>query len=369
MEGNIVLNKNIYKSIATVYEPVASTVYSLALAGGILYTGSENGILGQFGNLPGLSQYNIFFSGSGGSVKFMLATEDKLYSAHQDGKIRIWDRSNTNEHYHKLLATLPTIRDCLQSSLNADKYVQVRRHHKSLWIKHSDAVSSLAVDPNEGLLYSASWDKTVKVWRLSDLKCIESINAHHDAVNAMVLDSDRFLFTGSADGTVKVWKRIMAATIEGTSKKTKQKHDLITTLRVRLHRFSVNSIVVSRDGCFVYAGHSDGIIRYWMKGNCNELPVEMTYTGRLVGHRLAVLCMAVCGETMICSGSADRTIRVWRRVAGVHQHCCMAVVEGHRGPVKSIVATSSIDYLTENGCIIYSGGLDKTLKAWLIHIA
>jgi WD40 repeat protein len=213
----------------------------------------------------------------------------------------------------------------------------------------------------------------VKVWRLSDLKCIESLNAHDDAVNAMVLDSDRLLFTGSADGTVKLWKRIMAVPIEGTSKKqftskTRQRHDLISTLRLR-HRSSVNSIVVSRDGCLVYVGYSDGIIRYWMKGNSNELPVEITYIGRLAGHRLAVLCMAVCGETMICSGSADRTIRVWRREGGVHEHCCMAVIEGHRGPVKSIAATtsSSINYLTENGYIIYSGDLDKTLKAWLIQ--
>ncbi|KAI9120002.1 hypothetical protein K1719_008971 [Acacia pycnantha] len=32
------------------------------------------------------------------------------------------------------------------------------------------------------ILYSASWDLTIKVWRLSDSNCLESISAHDDAV-------------------------------------------------------------------------------------------------------------------------------------------------------------------------------------------
>ncbi|KAF3947089.1 hypothetical protein CMV_026730, partial [Castanea mollissima] len=34
--------------------------------------------------------------------------------------------------------------------------------------------------------YLWSWDKTLKVWRLSDLKCLESIKAHDDAINGLV---------------------------------------------------------------------------------------------------------------------------------------------------------------------------------------
>lgn len=83
---------------------------------------------------------------------------------------------------------------------------QVRRHKKALWIDHHDTISVLAVGKN--VLYSGSWDKTIKVWRLADLKCVESIAAHSDAVNALVVDPHRgFLYSGSADGSVKVWER------------------------------------------------------------------------------------------------------------------------------------------------------------------
>jgi len=76
-------------------------------------------------------------------------------------------------------------------------------------VKHFDAVSTLSLDKKEGLLYSGSWDKTVKVWRVADFKCLESINAHDDAVNAVVAMSGGCVLTRSADGTVKMWRRVI----------------------------------------------------------------------------------------------------------------------------------------------------------------
>lgn len=90
---------------------------------------------------------------------------------------------------------------------------QVRRHKKALWIDHHDTISVLAV--GKKVLYSGSWDKTIKVWRLADLKCVESIAAHGDAVNALAVDPHRgFLYSGSADGSVKVWERRSKHTIK-----------------------------------------------------------------------------------------------------------------------------------------------------------
>ncbi|KAL2498421.1 Transducin/WD40 repeat-like superfamily protein [Abeliophyllum distichum] len=86
-------------------------------------------------------------------------------------------------------------------------YVEVKRNRTTLWIKHVDAISCLSIDQEEGLLYSASWDKTFKVWRIGISNCIESIKAHDDAVNSLVASVDGTIYTGSADGTVKVWKR------------------------------------------------------------------------------------------------------------------------------------------------------------------
>ncbi|KAF3650748.1 hypothetical protein FXO37_18320 [Capsicum annuum] len=43
-------------------------------------------------------------------------------------------------------------------------------------VKHADSISCLAV--YNGYIYSGSWGKSLKVWRTSDLKCLESIKAH-----------------------------------------------------------------------------------------------------------------------------------------------------------------------------------------------
>ena len=46
------------------------------------------------------------------------------------------------------------------------------------------------------------------MWRVSDSKCLESVYAHTDAVNAVAAVAfDALVLTGSADGTVKVWRR------------------------------------------------------------------------------------------------------------------------------------------------------------------
>ncbi|KAI3512699.1 hypothetical protein L1887_20017 [Cichorium endivia] len=51
--------------------------------------------------------------------------------------------------------------------------------------------------------YTGSWDTTIKVWKVSDFKCLESITAHEDAINSVVTGFDSMVFSGSTDGTVE----------------------------------------------------------------------------------------------------------------------------------------------------------------------
>ncbi|KAK1310870.1 hypothetical protein QJS10_CPA08g01618 [Acorus calamus] len=126
-----------------------------------------------------------------------------------------------------------------------------------MWVSHADTISGLALSPDRLLLYSISWDRTIKVWRTSDFKCLKSIeDAHDDAINAIVVSKDGTVYTGSADAKIKVWK----------------KNALVMTLQKH-------------------------------------------------------------------SGSADRTIRIWRR-EGDGVYVCFAVLEGHLGPIKCLVAAA-----------------------------
>ncbi|KAG6432935.1 hypothetical protein SASPL_104528 [Salvia splendens] len=133
------------------------------------------------------------FKSTSGMVKAIVLLNGKVFTGHQDGKIRVWTLFDDKP---TRLGYLPKTKHLLLKSLSPRSYVKVKRNRNVPWIKHYDAISCMSVDEYHGLLYSGSWDKTLKIWRISDSKCLESVAAPVEVV-----------FTGSADGTLKAWRR------------------------------------------------------------------------------------------------------------------------------------------------------------------
>lgn len=289
-------------------------IYSLAASGNLLYTGSNSKNIHVWKNLMEFSG----FRSHSGLVKAIIVSGNKIFTGHQDGKIRVWKSRQKQKRVYKRIGNLPTTKDYIKSSMNPKNYVEVRRHRNVPWIKHFDAVSCLSLDEEQGILYSGSWDKSVKVWRLSDFKCLESVNAHDDAVNSVAATYGGLIFTGSADGTVKVWRR------EFVGKVTR--HVLVQTLLSQENAVTA----VAAAGAVVYAGASDGLVSYWLQEK-----QSLSYGGALRGHKLTVLT-------------------------------------GHTGPVKCLAIEE--DHEEEEGIRangdddqrwrLYSGSLDKSVKVW-----
>ncbi|XP_054814088.1 protein JINGUBANG-like [Prosopis cineraria] len=195
------------------------------------------------------------FGHGDGSVKSLVTVGNKIFSAHQDGKIRVWKVSRrSSENVFKLVETLPTTKDYLGKFMKQSNYVQTRRHHKHLWIEHSDSISCLTVC--NGLIYSGSWDKTLKVWKLSSFKCLESIKAHDDAINGLVACKG-VVYSASADGKIKAWGRKVV-------KKNKKKISHCLKGVLKCHKdSSFNCVAVSEDGKWIYGGDSTGFIMEW----------------------------------------------------------------------------------------------------------
>ncbi|GJR61452.1 JINGUBANG-like protein [Tanacetum coccineum] len=192
------------------------------------------------------------------------------------------------------------------------------------WVHHVDAVTALALSRDGSLLYSASWDRTFKVWRTSDFKCLESVpNAHDDAINAIVVSDDGYIYTGSADKKIKVWKK----------EASEKKHKLVDTLEK--HKSAVNALALSPDGSVLYSGACDRSVLVWEKvvSSADETApaAHMVVAGALRGHSMAILCISVVGDLVI-SGSADKTIRVFRRGIDGKKYYRVCVLEGHNGP-------------------------------------
>lgn len=328
-------------------------IHSMAFAeeSNLLYSGSigkDIRVCGESDQSGELVEY-CRFGCEGGAVKSILVAQDKIFSAHQDHKIRVWKRSKAPQDsalHHMLKCTIPTLKDYLLNSMLPKNYIQVRRHKHCLWIQHVDTISALAL--KDGNLYSASWDRTVKVWRLPDFRCIESIRAHSDAINALVVSSGGFLYTASADSTIKVW----------TKYPDNKKHSLVKV--IDRHKHAVNALSLSPDGLLLYSGGGDSSVFVWEVDKMVD-GVNISVTGELRGHRQPVLCLATVSD-IVCYGSADMNIRVWRREAGSF-HSCLAVLEGHTAPVKCI--TALIDELV-NCVMIYTGSLNGEIRAWRI---
>ncbi|BAF13127.1 protein JINGUBANG [Oryza sativa Japonica Group] len=333
-------------------------IYSLAAKTDTLYTGSDSKNIRVWRK----QKDSGGFKSSSGLVKAIVISGERIFTGHQDGKIRVWKVSPKNG-LHKRVGSLPRLRDFLRGSLNPSNYVEVRKNRTALWIRHSDAVSCLSpTDSAQGLLYSGSWDRTFKVWRINDSKCLESVVAHDDNVNAIVAAFDGLVFTGSADGTVKVWKRELQG--KGT------KHVAVQTLLKQEH--AVNALAVSAVAPVLYCGSSDGLVNFW------EGERHLVHGGVLRGHKKAVFCLAAAGSLLL-SGSADNTIYVWRRDGGVHS--CLSVLTGHTEPIRCLaivednkdnaaVPVDAVDSSFASGSstrwIVYSGSLDKSIKVWRV---
>ncbi|XP_019465083.1 PREDICTED: myosin heavy chain kinase C-like [Lupinus angustifolius] len=285
------------------------------------------------------------FGHGDGSVKALASVGNKVFTAHQDSKIRVWKVSRSSENVFKLADTLPTTKDYWGKFMKKSNYIQTRRHHKRLWIEHVDSISCLSV--YNGLIYSGSWDKTLKVWRLSDLKCLESIKAHDDAINGLV-SCKGILYSASADGKIKAWGK------EGK----KDSHCLKGVLEGHKD-VSFNSVVVSDDGKWVYGGCSDGFVIGWEKNWSYE---SWKLVSETKAHDISVLCMCLMGE-FLCSGSADKNIGIWKR-EDFGKLCKIGVLSGHAGPVKCLQASSS--NRIGDGFMLYSGSLDRSVRVWWV---
>ncbi|KAJ1413243.1 WD40/YVTN repeat-like-containing domain superfamily [Sesbania bispinosa] len=315
------MNGSINHHYVTSLKTLTPHITCLTVHRNLLYAASLN-LINVF-DLSHYTQIDAFNeSPASGFVKSIAFSGSRVFTAHQDCKIRVW--LITPSKRHRLLSSLPTVKDKLNRCIIPRNYVTVRRHRKGLWIQHCDTVSDLG---------------------LNGLSCLESVKAHEDAINAVVVSDDGAVYTASADGCIKVWKRDDKA----------KRHVLVRT--VGKHKPTVNALALDGDGTTLFSGGSDGTICRWESKCGGENDVVLVETLR--GHGGAILCLVnVTG--LLVSGSADRTIRIWQKKRGSGVLLCGAVLGGHEKPIKSLVAVSSgEDDSDSNGVVtIFSGSLD-----------
>jgi WD40 repeat protein len=198
---------------------------------------------------------------------------------------------------------------------------------------------------------SISWDKYLKIWGTSDFRCVESIKAHDDAINAVTTAVDGTIYTGSADRRIKVWR------IPDGEKR----HALVATLEK--HKSAVNALALNGDGSVLFSGACDRSILVWEREDSAN---HMVVTGALRGHGKAILCLINFSD-LLFSGSADRTVRIWQR-GYAERYFCLTVLDGHEKPVRSLVAVSE-DGGDNSAIKVFSGSFDGAIKVWQVVVS
>lgn len=204
------------------------------------------------------------------------------------------------------------------------------RHQSRLLAGHTGAVRALAGSPDGATLYSASADKTVRVWNVATGAVARVFEGHTLSVNALAITPDgALLFSGGEDDVVRSWK---TTTGEG--------------LVLQAMPDAVNGLAVSPDGALLAIGCEDGSV--------SLVTLATGQLQHLARHKHPVYAVAFSPDNaLIASGAWDGTLEV-RRVADGE---LVASLRGHAGSVLSLSFSPS-------GALLASAGRDTTVRLW-----
>ncbi|MFJ8788351.1 hypothetical protein [Streptomyces sp. NPDC102462] len=258
---------------------------------------------------------------------------------------------------------------------------------------HTGAVYLTSFSPKGDVLATASYDRTVRLWDVTDRTrprpLGKPLTGHSSWVSSAVFSPDgRTLASASDDGTVRLWNvtsprrpralgtplnghdgtvYLVAFSPDGRTLAAATDRHVVRLWDVRDpdrpkplgtltgHTHAVRSLAFGPGGRTLAAGADDGSIRLW---DMTEPRRPARLGTALTGHTTTVHSVAFSpdGRTL-ASGSADDTVRLWdvtdpRRAAPLG-----TPLTGHTGPVWSVA-------FSPDGTVLAAASADSTATLW-----
>ncbi|KAI9221889.1 WD40-repeat-containing domain protein [Blastocladiella britannica] len=190
------------------------------------------------------------------------------------------------------------------------------------------------------IIFTGSWDKTIKKWSYKSRECLATYALHSDFVKSLVLSPNRrYLISGSSDKSIRV---IDLATPAPSS-------------RVLLgHVRGIESLAVTGDSAHLWSAGSEGSVRKWDLATGTQLLALDEQSGTPGAHATSVYSIFLEDDETMWTASADKFAKRWT-VAHNAPPRCESTFE-HDDYVKCVVPVG--------GALVVTGGRDEVLSIW-----
>jgi len=320
----------------------------------------------------------------------------KFASADKNGVVIIWDPStgkatSTIKAHGKWITSMAWEPMHLSANGVCERLVTSSKDsHAKIWnvrsktclatlSSHADSIECVKWS-GSGWIYTASRDRTVKVWAADTTdrnglgKLIRTLVGHGHRVNALALSDDYICRTGPFDHTCAKF----ASGQEAHEAAKKKYNDFVTTgggnperlvsgsddftlfvwhpregkhpiTRLTGHQQAVNHIAFSPDGRYFASGSFDKKVKIWDGRN------NGAFLKTLTGHVGAVYQVAWSSDgRFLVSASKDSTAKLWDVTSGKRAR---ETLPGHADEVYAL------DW-SPNGSSVATGSKDRTIKIW-----
>ncbi|KAG6618777.1 Notchless family protein [Phytophthora cinnamomi] len=237
---------------------------------------------------------------------------------------------------------------------------------------HTDSVECIKWG-GEGLLYSASRDRTIKVWAMEGEhvgKLVRTLIGHGHRINTLALNVDYVCRSGPFSHNTKSFasrEEMQQAALKRYQEVRKGQPERLVSgsddftlffwepseskkplARLTGHQQPVNHLCFSPDGRYFASASFDKKVKIWNGQNGK-------FVATLTGHVGAVYQVCWSSDSrLIVTASKDSTVKVWELSEPKN---AKTTLSGHADEVYAL------DW-SPNGDMVASGSKDRTIKIW-----